>query len=199
MAQTGESPLTEPNLQAAARHFKEAFHCLGVALQADTPHRIAKAWAEMLDGYHGDWRSHAKVFALDGGDADEPTLIPYGDGDGEQLVEVTAGFVSVCEHHVLPFEGSVTIQYRIQAGWVLGASKVVRIIRAFARRLQIQERLTRDIARAIAEVTGSPYVRVETVATHACMRCRGVADRDSHMRCIVVWDRTQQHNATADQ
>jgi len=82
-------------------------------------------------------------------------------------------FYSMCEHHILPFFGTVSIGY-IPRGRVLGLSKFGRLVNLFARRLQLQERLTAELAAEIARVTGSDDVIVRCEASHLCMRMRGV-------------------------
>jgi GTP cyclohydrolase I len=194
VAQAGENPVTV-NLHGAAQDFRNAFYCLGIRLPEETPYRIAKAWAEMLAGYREDWRQYCKRFKLDDidqFDGDEPFFIPLDFSQTNHQVEIRCSFVSICEHHVLPFEGEAVVRYGISDGHVLGASKVVRIVQSLARRLQLQERLTAEIAQAIAEAVNPMWVEVETVATHACIRCRGVRDSSAEMRCVATWQRHQE-------
>lgn len=125
----------------------------------DTPKRVAKAWREMTSGYAED--AHAVL----GTTFDVPC---------DELVAVTGiEFVSLCEHHVLPFIGTASIGY-LPGARVVGLSKLGRVVDVFARRLQVQERLTQEIAQAISDVLQPLGVAVVLRASHSCMSCRGV-------------------------
>lgn len=106
---------------------------------------------------------------------------PNGETPREIIIKAEVDFISICEHHLLPFEGRCTISYKPRDQLVLGASKLARIVEMYARRLQIQERLTQQIADAIMLLIAPEWVEVVSIASHACMRCRGVRQRDSSL------------------
>ena len=137
-----------------------------------TPERVAKAMAWLTRGYAQDARGVI-------GDA-------LFEVDSEQMVLVRdIELYSLCEHHLLPFIGKAHVAY-IPTGKVLGLSKVARIVDMFARRLQIQENLTRQIAEAIQRVTGAAGVAVVIEAKHMCMMMRGVEKQNSVMTTSVM-------------
>lgn len=126
----------------------------------DTPNRIARMYEEIYRGMDEDPSQHlAKTFAVDS------TGI---------VVEKDITFYSVCEHHMLPFYGKVHIAY-LPDGRVVGLSKLARTVEVFARRLQIQEQMTTQIAEAIMEHLKPQGVMVMVEAEHMCMAMRGVA------------------------
>ena len=120
----------------------------------DTPRRVARAWAEFLDSAPVEATSFA-----------EPC--------DEMVVLRGIPFYSFCEHHLLPFTGEAHIAY-IPNGRVVGLSKLARLLDTAARALQIQERLTNQVADAIQEATGARGVAVILEAEHTCMTLRGV-------------------------
>lgn len=125
----------------------------------DTPKRVVKAWREMTCGY-----------AENAADVLGTTF----DVACDELVAVTGiEFVSLCEHHVLPFIGTASIGY-LPGARVVGLSKLGRVVDTFARRLQVQERLTQEIAMSIMHVLQPQGVAVVLRAAHSCMSCRGV-------------------------
>jgi GTP cyclohydrolase I len=125
-----------------------------------TPDRVARAWEEMLGGYQVDV---AKLLATDF----------MGEGYDELVVLNGVEFTSVCEHHLLPFIGTASIAY-LPRDRVVGLSKLARVVDAYARRLQIQERMTMQIANAIEMHTQCGGVAVVVRARHQCMCARGV-------------------------
>ncbi|WP_028669656.1 GTP cyclohydrolase I FolE [Saccharospirillum impatiens] len=138
----------------------------------DTPERAAKAVRFLTGGYTLDLETvtNGAVFSAD---TDEMVLV--------QDIE----FYSLCEHHMLPFFGKAHIAY-IPQGKVLGLSKFARITDMFARRLQIQEQLTKQIANAVLDVTGAAGVGVVLEAQHLCMMMRGVEKQQSKTTTSVM-------------
>jgi GTP cyclohydrolase I len=131
----------------------------------DTPKRVVKAFTEMTVGY-----------AQDPGDILSTTF----DVDCDEMVVVTGiRFTSLCEHHLLPFIGTATVAYI--PGQVVGLSKLARLVECYARRLQVQERMTNQIADSIEEHLNPQGVGVVVRAHHACMGCRGVRQQNAEM------------------
>ena len=131
----------------------------------DTPKRAAESFKFLTHGYQQDLETVTNG-ALFPSDSNEMVLV--------QDVEL----YSLCEHHLLPFVGRCHVAY-LPRGSVLGLSKVARIVDMFARRLQIQEQLTLQIATSIADVTDTPDVGVIIEAEHMCMMMRGVEKQNS--------------------
>jgi GTP cyclohydrolase IA len=127
----------------------------------DTPARVARSYRELFAGYEVDPREYL-----------ERTFQEVG-GYDELIVLKDIRFVSFCEHHMLPVVGKAHVAY-LPTDRVVGISKLARVVRGFARRLQIQEKMTADIARTIQEVLRPQGVGVIIEAEHSCMTMRGV-------------------------
>ena len=127
----------------------------------DTPARVARSYRELFAGYEVDPRDYL-----------ERTFEEVG-GYDELVVLKDIRFVSFCEHHMLPVVGKAHVGY-LPTDRVVGISKLARVVRGFARRLQIQEKMTADIARTIHEVLRPHGVGVIIEAEHSCMTMRGV-------------------------
>lgn len=148
----------------------------------DTPERAAKAMAFLTRGYN---QSVEEVV--------NDALFP---SDSEEMIIVKdIELYSMCEHHMLPFIGKAHVAY-IPTGKVLGLSKIARIVDMFARRLQIQEQLTVQIAETVRDVTGAAGVGVIIEAKHMCMMMRGVEKQNSSMKTSSMLGSFRDNQAT---
>ncbi|MCC2168656.1 GTP cyclohydrolase I FolE [Gallintestinimicrobium propionicum] len=137
-----------------------------------TPKRAAKAMEYLVSGYNKDINKivNGALFEVDCDDV---------------VVIKNIEFYSLCEHHILPFWGTCSVGY-IPNGKVIGLSKIPRIVDMYSRRLQVQERLTKEIANAVYEVTGAKAVLVVMNAKHMCMMMRGVEKEcDTYTKSFV--------------
>jgi GTP cyclohydrolase I len=175
--------------QTLPEHYASILSILGEDLQRDglidTPKRAAKAMQFLTDGYQLqlDDVVNGAIFEAD---TDEMVVI--------QDIE----YYSLCEHHMLPFIGRCHIAY-IPEGRVLGLSKFARIVDMYARRLQIQEGLTKQIADAVAQVTQAKGVGVIMEGKHMCMMMRGVQKQNSSMVTSVMLGSFRSSQATRNE
>ena len=147
-----------------------------------TPERAAKAFEYLTRGYHQN---------LD--DVINDALFP---SDASEMVVVKdIELYSMCEHHLLPFIGRAHVAY-IPSGKVLGLSKIARIVDMYARRLQIQEQLTTQIAETIQNVVNAAGVGVVIEAQHICMMMRGVEKQNSVMKTSAMLGTFRDNQAT---
>jgi len=130
-----------------------------------TPERLAKAMQYLTQGYHLD----AKAII---------NSAKFHEDVSEMIVVKDIEIYSMCEHHMLPFIGKAHVAY-IPNGWITGLSKIARVVDVFARRLQVQERLTIQIKDAIKETLNPLGVAVVIEAKHLCMMMRGVQKQNS--------------------
>lgn len=125
----------------------------------ETPARVARMYEEVFGGLSEDPREHLKIFNEKGND--------------EQVVVRDIPLYSMCEHHLLPFVGRAHIAYIPSDGRIIGLSKLARIVNTYARRPQVQERLTAQVADFLYEELGAKSVVVIVEAEHLCMTMRG--------------------------
>ncbi|MEO8215594.1 MAG: GTP cyclohydrolase I FolE [Acidobacteriota bacterium] len=131
----------------------------------ETPARVVRAWREMTAGYDED---PAEILSRTFDELNRDLIMLRG-----------ISFHSTCEHHLLPFLGTASVAYL--PGKVVGISKLARLVHCFAKRLQIQERMTRQIAEAVEEHLEARGVGVLITAHHLCMGCRGVAQPQAEL------------------
>ena len=168
------------------QHYAHIIEAIGEDLERpglkDTPQRAAKAMQYLTHGYHQTVEEIVND-ALFPSDCSEMVLV--------KDIEL----YSLCEHHMLPFIGKAHVAY-IPDGKVLGLSKVARIVDMFARRLQIQEQLTVQVAETIKQVTGAAGVGVIIEAKHMCMMMRGVEKQNSVMKTSAMLGSFRSQQAT---
>jgi GTP cyclohydrolase IA len=152
---------------------------------AKTPNRVARAYDELLVGYRTDPAKliNGAVFDVD-----------YSD----MVIVKSIEFYSLCEHHMLPFYGHVHVAY-IPNGKVVGLSKIPKIVDMFARRLQVQERMTRQIADFIQAVLKPQGVAVIAEGVHMCAMMRGVKKNDSSMTTSVMLGNFREDSSTRNE
>lgn len=157
-------------IELIEKHFKDIMHILGLDLNDDslkgTPLRVAKMYVnEIFSGIKPENKPEAKLFE---------NKYQYN----EMLVEKDITFYSSCEHHFVPIFGKAHVAY-ISNGYVIGLSKINRIVQYFAKRPQVQERLTEQIASELKEVLKTDDVAIVIDAAHMCVSSRGVQDVSS--------------------
>lgn len=166
-------------------NYKSAITLLGEDADREglqkTPERVAKAMQYMTQGYQSD--AHAVLNSA-----------KFHESVSEMIVVKDIEVYSMCEHHMLPFFGKAHVAY-IPNGWITGLSKIARVVDIYARRLQVQERLTVQIMDAVRD-TLNPYgVAVVIEAQHLCMMMRGVQKQNS-VTTTSAFDGEFQKNST---
>lgn len=159
----------EEKIELLASHFKEIIKLIGEDESREgllkTPRRAAKAFYFACQGYRQN--------------PSETLQQAVFEHAGSKMVIVKdIEFYSFCEHHILPFFGKISIGY-IPAGKMVGLSKLARLVNVYARRLQVQERLTAQVCHELYDVLGCKGVMVKCNAEHLCMKMRGVEKQDS--------------------
>lgn len=160
----------ELKIELIQKHFKEIMHILGLDLTDDslkgTPERVAKMYVkEIFSGLNPKNRPDIKLFE---------NKYKYN----EMLVEKDITFYSNCEHHFVPIIGKAHVAY-ISSGSVVGLSKINRLVQFYAKRPQVQERMTVQIANDLAEALQTEHVAVVIDASHLCVSSRGIQDVNS--------------------
>lgn len=167
-------------------HFEEIIKAIGEDLSRpglqETPERAAKAMQFLTRGYQQtlDEVVNGALFPSD---------------SNEMVIVKDVELYSLCEHHLLPFIGKAHVAY-IPTGKVIGLSKIARIVDMYARRLQIQEQLTVQIAESIQQITGAEGVGVIIEAKHMCMMMRGVEKQNSVMKTSSMLGAFRDNPAT---
>lgn len=178
IATSADTPLREDafamddelKMELIEKHFREIMHILGLDLSDDslkgTPRRVAKMYIqEIFSGLNPKNKPDVKLFE---------NKYKYN----EMLVEKDITFFSNCEHHFVPITGKAHVAY-ISNGQVIGLSKINRIVQYFAKRPQVQERLTMQIGNELKELLGTDDIAVVIDAHHMCVSSRGVQDISS--------------------
>jgi GTP cyclohydrolase I len=169
-------------------HYRESLTLLGEDPEreglAKTPERVAKAMQYMMQGYDMD----AKAI-LNSAKFKEPV--------SEMILVKDIELYSLCEHHMLPFFGKAHIAY-IPNGYITGLSKLARVVDVYARRLQVQERLTTQILDAIKDTLQPLGVAVVIEASHLCMMMRGVQKQNSVTTTSAFWGEFEKNETRSE-
>lgn len=181
-----ETPMQENGLTAQQKYERikglmtEVVRTLGLDLRDDslieTPHRIAKMYVHEI--FSGLDYSHFPKLAL----------IENKMGTDEMILVRNIGLISTCEHHFVTIDGKAKVAY-IPSGKILGLSKINRLVRFFAQRPQVQERLTRQILVALQSILETDDVAVSIDAVHYCVKSRGVMDAESETSTLALGGR----------
>jgi len=184
--QLAASQIDGPQAEESIAHLLKA---LGENPERDglknTPRRVARMYSELLAGYHMD------PVAMINGALFE---VKYD----EMVIVRDIEFYSMCEHHMLPFMGRVHVAY-VPDGKVLGISKIPRVVDMYARRLQVQERMTRQIADFLRDLLKPQGVAVVVEALHLCMMMRGVKKHDARMTTSAMHGAFRANLATREE
>lgn len=158
-------------------HYRQALTLLGENPQREglqkTPERMAKAMQYLMQGYELDAKTILESAR-------------FREDVSEMILVKDIELYSMCEHHMLPFYGKAHVAY-IPNGYITGLSKIARVVDVYARRLQVQERLTTEIRDAIKETLNPLGVAVVIEASHLCMMMRGVQKQNSVTTTSAFW------------
>lgn len=175
----------EPDRDALIASVREMIGHLGLDAEsnglADTPRRIADMYLELFEGL---WL-----------DPHEPLAVQFEEGHSEMVILKDIPFYSMCEHHFLPFHGQAHVGY-LPDGRIVGLSKLARAVEIFARRPQVQERLTSQVADTLMDVLGAKGAGVVIEAEHLCMTSRGVRKPGASMVTSAMRGKFREDEAT---
>ena len=178
----------EPVTTGLAAHYTKALELLGEDPQREglikTPERMAKAMQYLTQGYG--------INAVD-----ILNSAKFSEDISEMIVVKDIEIYSMCEHHMLPFFGKAHVAY-IPNGWITGLSKLARVVHVYARRLQVQERLTTQILYAIKESLQPLGVAVVIEASHLCMMMRGVQKQNSVTTTSAFWGEFEKNETRSE-
>ncbi|WP_205513702.1 GTP cyclohydrolase I FolE [Longitalea arenae] len=169
-------------------HYRETLSLLGEDPEREglvkTPERVAKAMQFMMQGYEMDARAILNS-------------AKFKESVSEMILVKDIELYSLCEHHILPFFGKAHIAY-IPNGYITGLSKLARVVDVYARRLQVQERLTTQILDAIKETLQPLGVAVVIEASHLCMMMRGVQKQNSVTTTSAFWGEFEKNETRSE-
>ncbi len=169
-------------------NYRESLSLLGEDAEREgllkTPERVAKAMQFLTQGYHMD----AKAIL---------NSAKFHEEVSEMVIVKDIELYSLCEHHMLPFYGKAHIAY-IPNGWITGLSKIARVVDVFARRLQVQERLTTQVLHAIKDTLNPLGVAVVIEASHLCMMMRGVQKQNSVTTTSAFWGEFERNETRSE-
>ncbi len=169
-------------------HYSKALELLGEEPNREglikTPERMAKAMQYLTQGYH--------LNAID-----ILNSAKFNEHISEMIVVKDIELYSMCEHHMLPFFGKAHVAY-IPNGWITGLSKIARVVDVFARRLQVQERLTTQILDALKDTLQPLGVAVVIEASHLCMMMRGVQKQNSVTTTSAFWGEFEKNETRSE-
>jgi GTP cyclohydrolase I len=169
-------------------HYRETLSLLGEDPEREglvkTPERVAKAMQFMTQGYEMDARAILNS-------------AKFKESVSEMILVKDIELYSMCEHHILPFFGKAHIAY-IPNGYITGLSKLARVVDVYARRLQVQERLTTQILDAIKETLQPLGVAVVIEASHLCMMMRGVQKQNSVTTTSAFWGEFEKNETRSE-
>src|SRR6516162_3324912 len=169
-------------------NYRECLALLGENPQREgllkTPERVAKSMLFMTQGYNLD--AHAILSSA-----------KFREDVSEMIIVKNIEIYSLCEHHMLPFFGKAHIAY-IPNGWITGLSKIARVADVFARRLQVQERMTTQILNVIKETLNPLGVAVVIEASHLCMMMRGVQKQNSVTTTSAFWGEFEKNETRSE-